>query len=77
MDLLIIVIVVGILGYGAFHAPGRAAWVAGAALFLFCWAIVFAIVGRNDLVSVLFLASAVALVAHQYLRRRVTFPHAD
>jgi small-conductance mechanosensitive channel len=53
--------------------PGVISWLAGAALYVFLFWIIFAIVGRNDIVSVLFVGIALVLIARQWRRRtRVT-----
>ena len=74
MDFLLVGLTAGILGFLTLRARGLVSWVAGAALFLFIWAMIFAIVGRNDFVSLLFFATTLALLARQYLRRRGSSP---
>jgi len=52
-------------------------WAAGAALYVFVFAMVSAIVGRHDIVTVLFFGIALVLIARQWRRRQVTLRDAD
>ena len=45
-------------------------WLAGASLYVLVFGIVSSFVGRNDIVSWLFLGIALVLVARQWRRRR-------
>lgn len=55
----------------------RVSWVAGAALYLFVFYLISAMVGRNDIVTALFFLIALVLIARQWRHRRVTLPNAD
>jgi hypothetical protein len=70
MDFIIIALVVVGLGFLAIRFRGVVSLVAGAALFLFIWAMVLSVLGRNDFVSLLFIVTALALITRQYRRRR-------
>jgi membrane protein implicated in regulation of membrane protease activity len=50
--------------------PRVISWLAGATLYVLLFWIILAIVGRNDIVSVLFVGIAAALIARQWRRRR-------
>jgi len=55
-------------------------WLAGAALYLFIFGLISAVVGPNAIVSVLWVGIALAVLARQYRRhrrRRVTFTDPD